>query len=164
MPLWRRRPVPASVRAVPSPAGERRLAWALCPSGEPVVAITLGLVLPGRDRLHWSEIERVVWRRPELTVTEVAQVEGTGRSTTVLLTDDDGDLPAVVRVQVAASVAWTNHLRLSPGGGVRLVGRRQAGEDGLAWQLVYDRGTDPSDPAVRSQAELALLGARGSIG
>ena len=47
---------------------------------------------------------------------------------------------------------------------MRIVGRRVPGAEDLAWQLVFDPGTDPSDPLVRAQAEHALQSARRAIG
>jgi hypothetical protein len=48
---------------------------------------------------------------------------------------------------VTRSVAFTAHHPL-PSGGVRVVARRVAGRDGLAWHVRYDDGTDVADPAV----------------
>lgn len=163
MPLLRRRRLPAAVLAVVLPPGERRTAWALTVDGEPVVATDRALLLPAGGRLEWSQVERAVWKPPQLTVTEVAEVDGGGAHHRLALADE-GDLPAVLRTRVTASVAWSTHERLSPSGGVRVVGRRVAGEDLLRWQLVYDVGTDPDDPLVRAQAEALLEGARRSLG
>lgn len=163
MALLRRRPVPAVVRDVALDPGDRRVAWALTPDGAPVVATELGLHLPGRDRLDWAAVEKAVWRRPVLTVTEVAEVEGAGAAYDVELAGD-ADLPEAVRTRVTASVAWSSHTRLHPSGGVRVVGRRRPGAEVLSWQLVYDRGTDPDDPLVREQAESLLLASRRTVG
>lgn len=163
MRALRRRRVPASVRALPRAAGERRLAWALTEAGEPVVATDAALLLPGPVRLAWQQIEKASWQPPLLSVLEVAEVEATGVRHRLAL-PDAGDLPGVVRAQVTASVAWVSHQRLSPAGGVRVVGRRRADADLLQWQLVYDRGTDAGDPLIRAQAQALLDGARRSIG
>lgn len=163
MPLFRRRPVPDAVKALVLPPGERRVAWALTGAGEPVVAVGGGLLLPGRELLLWREVEKAVWARPVLRVLEVAEVAGTGREH-VLELEGDGDLPEVVRDRVTTSVAWATTARLSPDGGVRIVGRRVPGAEDLDWQLVFDPGTDPSDPLVRAQAEHALQSARRAIG
>ena len=163
MPFLRRRPVPPPVQAVALPTGERRLAWALTADGEPVLATDEALVLPDGSRLPWHVVEKVTWQRPRLTVLEVETVEGTG-ARHLLELEDDGDLPEVVRTRVTASVAWSSHARLSPRGGVRIVGRRRPGLELLDWQLVYDPGTDLADPLVRAQAEELLEGARRTIG
>jgi hypothetical protein len=94
----------------------------------------------------------------------VAARAGRGRRA-VELTDDDGDVPEIVRARVSASVAWSSHSRLSPAGGVRVVARRRVDrDDSFEWQLVYDRGTDPQDPGVQAQAEQVLQAARRTMG
>lgn len=145
------------------PAGERRVAWAQTVSGEPVVATDAALLLDGDVRLEWYRVERAGWQRPLLTVLEVAGVEGTGPRHLLEL-GDEGDLPQVVRTRVTASVAWSSSARLSPRGGVRIVGRRRPGIEVLEWQLVFDPATDLTDPLVRAQAEELLEGARRTIG
>ena len=159
----RRRPVPEAVSAVALPAGERRAAWALTADGAAVVATERRLLLPGGADLPWEGVERVSWKRPSLLVVASAEVEGTGAQHRVELVEE-GDLPELVRSRVTASVAWSRHERLSPSGGVRVVGRRRPGSDDLDWQLVYDTGTPLDDPLVREQAEQLLLSARRSIG
>ena len=165
MRLLRRRPVPDPVRAVTLPAGEHRVAWALTTDGLPVVATDRGLRLPDRALLPWEGIERASFAQPVLTLTELALVEGSGARHALEL-DLDGvtDLPEVVRTRVAASVAWSSHLRLVPAGGVRIVGRRQPGLEVLDWQLVFDRDTDPHDAGLRAQAEQHLEAARRTVG
>ena len=158
----RRRVVPDAVRAVRLPDGERRVAWAVTTTGEPVVAGERTLVLPGGQQLAWWQVERASWRPPLLSVLEVAEVEGTGTRHELQL-DDPGDLAEVVRTRVTASVAWSAHEKLAQGG-VRVVGRRVPGQELLSWQLVYDAGTDPSDPLVRAQAEQLVDQARRALG
>jgi hypothetical protein len=162
--LPRRRRVPDVVRTVALEQGDRRVAWALTDDGRPVVATERGLVLPGRPRVDWSDVERAGWQRPALTVVESSEVAGSGCTTTVVLADDDGGLPEVVRAGVSSSVAWSRHVRLVPTGGVRVVGRRRPGQELLDWQCVYDPGTDVSDPEIRAQAESVVLRARRSVG
>lgn len=163
MGLFSRRTVPDVVKAVELPGGERRLDWALTDDGRPVVATTEGLRLPGRGLVLWRDVERAGWERPLLTVREVAEVTETGTLTELVLADE-GDLPRVVRDRVTGSVAWATTARLSPSGGVRIVGRRVPDAEDLHWQLVFDQGVDPSDPLVRAQAEGALAAARRAIG
>ena len=162
MPLFGRR-VPEAVRAVELEPGERRSAWGLTPDGLPVVASDLGLRLPGHDLLLWADVERATWARPVLTVLRVAAYAGTGERWSVQL-EDEGSLPDAVRSAVTGSVGWSSHYRLRPRGGVRVVGRRKPGQDLLDWQLVYDAGTDPEDPLVRTQAEELLLTAQRTVG
>ena len=161
--LLRRRPVPDAVRAVALEPGERRRAWGLTTAGDPVVATDLGLRLPRTPRLDWADVERATWRRPVLGVSRVARVDGTGARWQLELAEE-AELADVVRSAVTASVAWSNHVRLTPAGGVRIVGRRRPGQDALDWQLVYDSGTDLDDPGVTQQAEALLEDARRTIG
>ena len=167
MKLFRRRPVPDVVRAVALPDGDRRVAWALTPAGEPVVVTELGVLLPGRALLPWSGVERAVWKRPVLTLLELepvaAPVSGAGTTTLVELVEDDGGVPGSVQAGVTGSVAWTTHVRL-PAGGVRVVGRRTPGGEQLDWQTVFDPGTDVHDPEVRRQAEALVARSRRTIG
>jgi hypothetical protein len=165
MALFRRTAVPAVVKAVALGPGERRVAWAVTPTGEPVVASTRGLYLPDGTSLGWDEIERAQWETPTLVRTELTELEGSGSHREITLDlQHDTDLPAEVRTRVSASVAWSSHVRLTPAGGVRIVGRRRAGLDALDWQLVFDRNTDPQDPGLRAQAEELLAAARRTIG
>jgi hypothetical protein len=161
--VLRRRATPPAVKDLVLPERERRLAWALTEQGEPVVATGQSLVLPDGTVLPWGGIEKALWRTPELTVTESAEVEGAGRQH-VFRFAEANELPRVVYARVTASVAWQRHERLSPAGGVRLVGRRRPTGDDLAWQLVFDRDTDLTDPLVREQAEQLLTAAQRSIG
>ena len=161
--LTGRRRVPDVVRGLELEPGERRLAWGLTTAGDPVVATHAGLRLPGAPRLDWADVERATWRRPLLVVVRVSPVDGAGTCWQLELAEEEG-LADVVRSSVTTSIAWSNHVRLQPSGGVRVVGRRRPGQDLLDWQLVFDAGTDPDDPSLRSQAEAVLLEARRTIG
>jgi hypothetical protein len=157
--------VPAAVSAVALGPGERRVAWATTPDGQPVVASTRALYLPDGMTLGWDEIERAHWEQPVLWVIELTEREGSGqRHEVVLDLAHDTDLPQEVRIRVSASFAWSSHVKLQPAGGVRIVGRRRDGMEVLDWQLVFDRDTDAADPALRAQAEQALAAARRTIG
>lgn len=165
MKVFNRKPVPDVVKAVHLPAGERRVAWALTPDNQPVVASTAALHLPDGTVLGWDGIERALWDKPVLRLVELTELEGSGRRHEVTLDlEQDTDLPETVRARVSASVAWSSHLKLRPKGGVRVVGRRRPGLEVLDWQLVFDRETDPNDPELRAQAEEHLLAARRTIG
>lgn len=147
-------------------AHERVVAWAWGADDEGstgtdhrpvVVATNLGLFLPGvAGRLGWHEIHKAVWDGGSLTVTPATVrqerddylVTEDLPARTVLLSDP-GDLPRIVRNRVTNSVSYTSHHGL-PNGGVRVVGRRVPGVDGLTWMVRYDPGTDPDDQEIRS--------------
>jgi hypothetical protein len=155
--------LPEVVRAVSLDPGERRLGWGVTTQGDAVLATSVGLRLPGAERLDWADVERATWRRPVLVVVRVSAVDGSGPRWQLEL-DAEQELADAVRAQVTASVGWSDHVRLRPSGGVRLVGRRRPGQDLLDWQLVFDAGTDPDDPAIRAQAEAVLFDVRRRIG
>lgn len=165
MSLFRRSAVPDRVKAVKLPAGERRIAWAITADGRAAVASTRALYLPDGTVLGWDGIERALWDKPTLRLIELTELEGSGRRHELRLDlEHDTDLPETVRARVSASVAWSSHIKLQPGGGVRIVGRRRAGQEVLDWQLVFDRNTNPDDAALRAQAEQHLAAARRTIG
>lgn len=161
--LPRRSRLPEAVKAVPLLPGERRLAWGTTPDGDVVVATDLALHLPRSGRVAWADVEKATWRRPQLVVLQVAPVEGTGPREALELVDDER-LADVIRSQVTASIGWSDHVRLAPAGGVRVVGRRRPGRELLDWQLVFDAGTDADDPALRAQADAVVARARRTIG
>jgi hypothetical protein len=145
--IFRRRPkLPAALRPELEP-DERVLAWAAVGDDQALVATNRGLWLPDRRRLGWHEIHKAAWSGRELRVTpaEVAEqrdayavlVDGPVLSFLLL---DPGELPDQVRARVTRSVAYTTHHPL-PAGGVRVVGRRISGNDGLSWAVRYDSGT-----------------------
>lgn len=141
----------------------RRLAWGLTPEGLALVAAEEALHVGPDEVLAWSEVEKVVWKPPALTVTEVSEVEGSGRCRTFVLAEDD-HLAEVVRARVTSSVGWSDRRRLEPDGHVRVVGRRLPGQDALHWQLVFGLAADAADPARRAQAEQLVSSLRRTIG
>jgi hypothetical protein len=161
--FFRRRPkLPAALRP-PLDADERVLAWAAVgSSGEgALVATNHGLWLPDGKRLGWHEIHKAAWSGRELRITpaEVAE-ERTGYTVLVdapvltYLLLEPGELPDQVRTRVTRSVAYTAHHPL-PVGGVRVVGRRISGADGLTWSVRYDAGTPvDAEPVVAVTDEL----------
>jgi hypothetical protein len=160
--FFRRRPrLPDALRPALDP-DERVLAWAGTRDGGAVVATSRGLWLPGRARLGWHAIHKAAWSGDELRITpaEVAE-ERPGYAVQVdapmvaYPLADPGDLPDQVRTRVTRSVSWTTHHPLPGGGGVRVVGRRISGVDGLRWAVRYDAGTaaDAAD-VVRATDDL----------
>jgi hypothetical protein len=117
----------------------------------------------GSERIGWHLVDKAVWRGGTLTVI-AAEDPGDGvlvelppRSVRLA---EPRDLPPTVRARVERSIAYTRHHKLAPAGGVRVVGRRVPGRDGLSWQLVFDAGTDRNDPLLRVQTDELLAAAR----
>ena len=167
MRLFGRREKPPADAVARLDRDERVVSWGSTPDGGAVLATSLGLWLPGTPRLPWHLVDKAVWRDGRLTVTAA---EDTGDGVLAELPPVSvaiavpRDLPQTVRVRVQRAIAYTRHSPL-PGatGGVRVVGRRVAGRDGLTWQRVYDPGVDPDDPAVRAATEQLLAQARAEI-
>ena len=163
---WRAgRPPPGATERLDR--GERVTAWARTDAGDMVLATVRGLWLPDRDRLPWHRVHKATWSDGWLTVIGAEEPEpGVVVDTDPVRVrlDDPGALPAEVRARVTRSVGHTAHHRLSGGGGVRVVGRRVAGEDGLSWVVRYDEGTDRTDPEVRAEVDRLLDAARASTG
>jgi hypothetical protein len=119
-----------------------------------LVATNYGLWLPAGRRLGWHEIHKAGWSGRELRITPAEVAEERADYTVlvdgpvlVLQLLDPGELPDQVRARVTRSVAYTTHHPMQVGG-VRLVGRRVPGQDGLSWAVRYDSGTPVSLPAV----------------
>jgi hypothetical protein len=169
--LFRRRPkLPAGQR--PSlERDERILTWAAVgDSGDTaLVATNRGLWLPGGKRLGWHEIHKAAWSGRELRITP-AEVAQTRTDYTVLVDGPviaflllaPGDLPDQVRARVTRSVAYTTHHPM-PTGGVRVVGRRVSGQNGLSWAVRYDAGTPVDLPAVVELTDELVSSARATL-
>ena len=164
MSLFRRRPkLPQALRP-PLEADERMLAWAYVgEAGEQVLVPTnRGLWQPDGRRLGWHEIHKAEWSGRQLRITpaEVAQDRGAyavmvDAPVVGFLLLEPGDLPDQVRARVTRSVAYTAHHPLPPNGGVRVVGRRVSGTDGLSWSVRYDAKTAvDADPIVEVTDQL----------
>ncbi|HEY7272881.1 MAG TPA: hypothetical protein VH502_09125 [Actinoplanes sp.] len=158
--LQRRPKLPAALRP-PLDSDERVLAWAAFGPDQAVVATTRGVWLPDRGRLGWHQIHKAAWSGRELRITPAEVAEE--RSGYTVLVDapvltylllEPGEVPDQVRTRVTRSVAYTAHHPL-PAGGVRVVGRRVSGTDGLTWSVRYDPGTPvDAEPVVAITGEL----------
>lgn len=169
MKLFGRRerpPTEATARLEPD---ERVVSWASTPGGGAALATPLGLWLPGHpERLPWHLIDKATWRDDTLTLIPAVDA-GDGvlveQAPRAVRLSAPRDLPQTVRVRVQKAIAFTRHHPL-PGGrrGVRVVGRRVPGRDGVSWQLVFDDGIDRDDPAVRTVAAEFVEQARVELG
>ena len=149
---------------------ERVLAWARLIDGRTVIATQHGLWLPagaGMRQVPWHLIDKATWRGGVLEVVEADEVEPgvvEDRRPLPLTLAEPRDLPPVVRARVIRSVAYTAHHPLPAGGGVRVVGRRVSGQDGLSWVVRFDRGADRADPAMLAVADELVAQAKGLAG
>ena len=168
MSLFRRRPRLPAERRPPLEREERVLSWAEAGDGV-LVATNRGLWLPDGRRLGWHEIHKVAWSGRELRVTpaEVAQ-DRLGYTVLVdapmvsFLLLEPGELPDQVRTRVTRSVAYTTHHPMNAGG-VRVVGRRVSGRNGLTWAVRYDAGTPVDLPAVIELTDELVAAAQGTV-
>ncbi|MBL7256195.1 hypothetical protein [Paractinoplanes lichenicola] len=122
-------------------------------------------------RLGWHEIHKAAWSGRELRITPAEQAEE--RDGYAVLVDgpiqsflllEPGQLPDQVRTRVTRSVAYTTHHPLPSGaGGVRVVGRRVPGRNGLSWAVRYDSGTPVTLPAVIELTDELVATAQGTM-
>jgi len=145
------------------------VAWSLVTDERAVVATNYGLWLPDRAaRLGWHEIHKAAWSGRELRITPAEVAEERDDYTVLVdgpivafLLLEPGELPDQVRTRVTKSVAYTTHHPLPSGaGGVRVVGRRVTGKDGLSWAVRYDSGTPVELSAVVELTEELVSTAR----
>ena len=171
MSLFRRRPKLPAAQRPPLESDERILTWAAVgDSGDSVlVATNRGLWLPDGKRLGWHEIHKAAWSGRELRITPAEAAQS--RDAYSVLVDGPvaaflllapGDLPDQVRTRVTRSVAYTTHHPM-PSGGVRVVGRRVSGQNGLSWAVRYDAGTPVDLPAVTELTDELVKSAQSTL-
>lgn len=169
MTFLRRKPkLPAALRPALE-EDERVVAWAPLAEEKALIATTRGLWLPEGRRLGWHQIHKAAWSGRELRITpaEVAEerddytVQVDGPILTYLLLEPR-DLPDQIRTRVTRSVAYTSHHPLTAGG-VRVVGRRVPGQNGLTWEVRYDSNTPVTLDAVVELTDELVSAARGAL-
>jgi hypothetical protein len=167
--LFGRKPKPPADAVARLEPDERVVSWGTAPGGGAVVATPLGLWLPGAtERLPWHLLDKATWRNDTLTLVPAVDTGGgvlVEQPPRTVRLEDAHDLPQTVRVRVQKAIAFTRHHPL-PGQrlGVRVVGRRVPGRDGVTWQLVFDEGVDRDDPATRAAADQYVEQARAELG
>lgn len=137
-------------------ADEHVLGSAALTGGGHVVVSTLGLWLPGGERLGWHLVSKASWQNGAIELVQAREVDViTGA---VLIEDlpvqrlrlaDPGRVPEVVHARVTGSIKSRHHRDL-PGGGAWFVQRKVPGRDGFVLQVRPDPGTDAA--AVRQVA------------
>jgi len=151
---------------------ERVVAWATATGDDVVVATNRGVWLPGAgERLGWHEIHKATWSGRQLALVsacEVAQQEGyfivEDLPATVHTLLDPDRVPDQVRTRLTRSIAYSAHHRLPGGGGVRVVGRRVSGLDGLRWTVRPDAGTDFADREIAALTSTFVAQAQAAVG
>ncbi|WP_018654976.1 hypothetical protein [Actinomadura flavalba] len=143
--------------------GERPLAHAPTRGGSYVVATSLALHMPtpggGLTRIPWERVDHAAWRDGRLHVRESSG----GPEHQVGLTDPRS-LPETVQERVTSTIVLSQTAPLRGGGAVRIAARRAPAGGTVRWTLVFEAGTDPSDPALRAEAEQILAGLREQTG
>lgn len=170
MKFLQRRPKPPAEAVARLDRDERVVSFADTPTGT-ALATPLGLWLPGyEERLPWHLIDKATWKDGTLTLVPALDTgdgvldELAPRAARLTV---PRDLPKTVQVRVLKAIAFTRHHPLPGDGvrrGVRVVGRRVPGRDGVTWQLVFDDGVDRTDPAVRAAAAAYTEQARAELG
>ena len=169
MSLFRRRPKLPAALTPALESEERILTWAYVgePDKDVLVATNRGLWLPGGTRLGWHEIHKAAWSGRELRITPAEPAEEREGYTVLVdapvvgfLLLEPGELPDQVRTRVTKSVGYTSHHPLPPNGGVRVVGRRVSGVDGLSWAVRYDAKTAVDAEPVIEATDLLVASAR----
>jgi hypothetical protein len=77
--------------------------------------------------------------------------------------EQPGRLLDVIREQVTASVVISRYVPVDGERGVRVTGRRRAGQVGLRWVVAVDTGLDLADPSVRALVDTAVAGVRAEV-
>ncbi|MDP3966661.1 MAG: hypothetical protein Q8Q02_00135 [Nocardioides sp.] len=116
--------------------------------------------------LPWEQVEHADWSKDgaRLRITEVGAY-GEPRPEHVHAMSDPGLLVDLVRERVTASVVLQRHAVVREGRGLFVIGRRAPrGAGAVHWMFAFDAGLDPTDPAVRAAAQLALAEACAEIG
>lgn len=158
-PSFRRPSLPAEVRAeLALERGERLLSWAPLASGGHAVATDRALVIlrgADRQRVAWWQVTSATWDDQAQQIVLTALTEQ-GPQAVTLPVPERTPLPETVRERVQSSIVVSQHVPLRGSAGVRVVGRRVPGQADVLWQMVLDRGLDPTDEQVRALAQDAV--------
>lgn len=149
--------------------GEKIVAWGAAAPGDvtqTVVAAATDRALylqSTGERLPWDTIAKASWEEPVLELVVSDDASQPPRLVVVEL-DDARDLPAAIHDRVTASVVVSERVDLGGGAGALMVARRASDTDAIRWTVVFDRGLDPADPALRASADEALARLRDALG
>lgn len=169
--MMRLRPaLPAAVRALAVPSGERVLAGAVAADGSAVAGTALALYLPdgsgGVRRVGWEQVQRADWNPDDglLAVSEVGAFGGT-RPVHSFAFEFEARFLAFLRERITSTLLLQRHVPIQGGKGVFVIARRApGGERAVTWLYEFEDGVDVTDPAVLRAAEAALARAREEVG
>lgn len=151
--------------------GEKVLAASESEAGQWLLGTHDRLVVLGPDveptvlSVRWERVQRVEWDRDDarLRVTEVGEYgEPVPRHEFVV--PEPGDLLALVRERVTASVVLQRRVAVDPRKGLLVTARRPPRGGEIAWAYELDEGLDPADPDVAATAERGLRLAQEELG
>ncbi|HET7385868.1 MAG TPA: hypothetical protein VFJ19_04305 [Nocardioidaceae bacterium] len=164
---------PVAPRAVVDAAGlprsERPLAAAQAEDGTWLLGTrdALVLVVSGQDsmRIPWERLESAEWERDEerLQIIEVADF-GRPRPVRTYVLRDPGQMLALVRERVTASVVLQRRVVVARRKGLTVIARRPPAGGAITWAYRFDPGVEPDDPEVRRIAEEGLRAAAEELG
>jgi hypothetical protein len=149
--------------------GEKPLAHAATTDGTWLLGTRDALVIvePAETlRVPWERVETADWDREEdrLRVAEVGDF-GRVRPVHSFTVTEPGQLLAMVRERVTASVLIQRRVVVAGSRGLTVIARRAPRGDGqVIWACEYDTGLDPQDPAVRDVADRAVRAAQDELG
>jgi hypothetical protein len=149
--------------------GDKPLAHASTTDGSWLLGTRDALVIvePAETiRVPWEQVETADWDRDEdqLRVAEVGEF-GRVRPVHTFTVTDPGQLLAMVRERVTASVLVQRRVLVDGSRGLTVIARRAPrGTGEIGWACEYDLGVDPGDPAVRAAADRAIRDAQDELG
>ena len=152
--------------------GDKPLAWAADDVGGWVVGTRDRIFLVGGESglftvedWPWEVVHRADWDKETSTLTvEPVQEYAAPVVRHERVLPEPGDLLALVRERVTATVVVSQRVPLTRSKGFRVIGRRPPTGGDVVWAFELDAGVDPHDPAVREATERALAEARASVG
>ncbi len=167
-------PAPAEVVARAALArGEKPLAGASADDGTWLLATRDSLVIvapveaaDAPVRLPWTQVESADWNQDEdrLRILEVGQF-GEPRRVHEHTIDQPGQLLAVLRERVTASIVLQRRVVVRGTQGLNVVARRAPNsDDDLTWSYELDPGLSADDPEVRAMAERGVRAAAEELG
>lgn len=148
--------------AVAEPGADEQVHTWLLGTRDALVLVSSG----SSSRVPWERVETADWDREgeRLRVVEVGTF-GEPQPVHAFTVTDPGDLLAMVRERVTASVLLQRRVVLEGRRGFSVIARRAPqGRGPIIWACEYDAGLDPDDPVVRGAVEAAVRAAQDDVG